>query len=84
MMFLHFIWTWVKTEYCRFMGFQVLVPTKIMEHRFAECQACEHNQDGTCEICHCLIHAKVMLAPESCPRKFWPAVWVKKYDDTLR
>lgn len=78
MRFLHFAWAWVRSEWWRFRGYDIFAPVKTMEHRFGECQVCEHNREGECELCHCLIQAKIMMAPEHCPRGFWPSVKVKK------
>jgi len=78
MIFLHFIWSWVKMKWWALNGYEILAPRRIMEHRAAECDCCPHNIEGTCGICQCLIMSKVMLASESCPRRFWPSVRVKK------
>ena len=84
MMWWHFFTSWLKNKYWQFQGYEVLAPKRIMMHRMAECDACPHNQEGTCGICKCLIMSKVMLSSESCPRKFWPSVRVRKIDYTLR
>lgn len=56
------------------MGWKPLVPGKIAQQRGQECLFCEHNKDGECELCHCLIQAKVMASSEKCPRGLWPSV----------
>ena len=71
----HIIWAWLKYQYWRAMGWRLTVPRKIADQRFSEgCQLCPHNEDGICLKCGCLIQAKVSLASESCPRKFWGSV----------
>ena len=75
MRFWHFFTSWVKYQYWRAMGWRLTVPRKIADQRFSEgCQLCPYNEDGMCLKCGCLIQAKVILASESCPRKFWSSV----------
>lgn len=77
-MFFHAIWSGIKYYWWKWVGWETLVPPKTMGHRHGECDVCPHNQDGTCGICKCLIMSKTILASESCPRGFWPAVRIKK------
>lgn len=78
MIFFRFFWAWARVQYFKLMGYQILAPPKIVAHRQAECDVCAHNQEGVCGQCKCLILAKTMLAAESCPRKYWNAVYLPR------
>jgi hypothetical protein len=72
--FAHFAWSWLRYKYWKLRGWKLTVPQKIADQRFSECEACEHFQDGECQLCGCLAQAKVILASEKCPRGFWMTV----------
>jgi hypothetical protein len=78
MMWFRFVCAWARIQYARLMGYEILAPARTVNQRYGECSACPHNKEGICGICKCLIAAKVSLAPESCPRGWWPAVWIAK------
>lgn len=78
MIFLRFISSWIRSQYFKLMGYEILAPSKIVKHRQGECEVCPHRQEDTCGICKCLILSKTMLAAEKCPRNYWPAVFIPR------
>lgn len=78
MIFIRFFMAWWRVQYFKLMGYQILAPKKIQEHRAGECALCPHNQDGVCGVCKCLILSKTMLAAEKCPRGYWGAVYLPR------
>ncbi len=45
----------------------VIAPAYERQRRKAICDYCRHNDNGTCDICACIIEAKVYLSSEKCP-----------------
>jgi hypothetical protein len=39
--------------------------------RMEICIRCEHNLGKTCEVCGCVLKAKVKMSTESCPKSKW-------------
>lgn len=48
-------------------GRPVIAPEFVRRDRMAYCRGCEHNENGVCAVCTCLIDAKVFLSSEQCP-----------------
>lgn len=73
-----FISAMVRNRWAKLRGYEIFTPADELSTRNAICEACVYNVDGVCDVCHCLILAKTSLATESCPKKFWKSVWVRR------
>jgi uncharacterized Fe-S cluster-containing MiaB family protein len=49
----------------------VLATPGIQMIREMRCQGCNHELDGQCTLCTCVVSLKTMLATESCPIGRW-------------
>lgn len=56
-------------------GRPVIAPKAVIEVREAKCNACVKNLGGWCQICSCLVEAKVLLSAEQCPDD--PPRWMR-------
>lgn len=54
-------------------GEMVMAPDSVVAYRKRRCAGCKFNVDGRCTECTCFIDAKVMVATEFCPRRYWKA-----------
>jgi hypothetical protein len=64
--------------FAKWRGFEILATPRIRQYRFRRCSACVHNPDGfQCEVCSCLIDAKISLNTERCPVGYWERIWKK-------
>jgi hypothetical protein len=84
MLFFHFFMAWWSMRWARFRGLRILTTPFEQEQRFSICGPCQHNSGGVCDVCKCLIQAKIMLTTEECPKKLWrrvriPQVTVKQW-----
>ena len=52
---------------CGFFQRPEIAPEYVRNVRAARCHLCPHNERGQCQICTCVIDAKVYLATEKCP-----------------
>ena len=43
----------------------------MIANRRQACKICPSNKWGVCDVCHCLIPAKTVLATETCPLGKW-------------
>jgi len=77
MLFFSFFLAWVRVRYAKLRGFRVLATPTEQAIRLGTCQGCKWLDDSECRVCGCLVFAKVMIAPERCPKKFWPRIWDK-------
>ena len=41
------------------------------EDRLEICRLCEHNEEGVCSICGCILKAKTKMDTERCPIDKW-------------
>lgn len=64
--------------YARARGYEVLAEPELIDERRFECEMCPFMEDGQCQVCTCLIEAKIALNTESCPKRKWSRVWIKK------
>lgn len=56
-------------------GEEIIVDQATRDHRRSVCNApCEFKAGLQCSKCECVISLKTMMAHESCPMGFWPAV----------
>ncbi len=69
---------WIRHEYARVRGFQVIAPGCVQDLRHRECQSCEFFDGFMCTKCSCLVEAKISLAQEKCPIGKWCRVWILK------
>lgn len=56
-------------------GRPVIAPTYERQRRKAICDYCHHNQGDICDVCACIIDAKIYLSAEQCPDS--PARWLR-------
>lgn len=83
-LFTTFLLSFVRMQYWKLRGWDVIVSAKEMVAREGRCERCCHFSEGTCKICGCVIYAKTMLAPEACPVGRWDRVRRKlKTDETI-
>lgn len=69
----------IRAGYAKIRGFRVLATQEEQSERLGECQKCEFlSEDGQCEVCLCIVEAKTMLCTETCPKKRWRAIFMKK------
>ena len=52
-------------------GDQILVDSDTKHKRLDICKTCTHNVGNQCQVCECLIRAKIMLTTETCPKGKW-------------
>ncbi len=48
-----------------------MVPDNVKDERLAICAECEHNKDGTCELCGCVLALKSRFGNMACPAGKW-------------
>lgn len=51
---------------------------KTVSFRMSNCNICDKNKFGVCQVCKCVIQLKTRLKSEFCPEGKWPAqkvVW---------
>lgn len=78
MIFLHFIMAWLRVKWARVWGYEILADGFVAANRFRYCRRCKYFDGASCMKCHCLAQAKVMIAVEQCPKRYWLAIWKKK------
>lgn len=76
-MAIHFVWSMLRHQWARLMGYSVFAPPASQAFRNRKCELCPFNQEGQCERCRCLILAKTMMALEECPIGLWHRVWLR-------
>ena len=57
-----------------------IVPDDVKETRLAICAECEHNKNGTCELCGCVLALKSTFGNMKCPIDKW-AEFTKSKED---
>jgi len=77
-MAVHFVWSMLRHQWARLMGYSVFAPVASQAYRNRQCGRCAFNEDGQCTQCKCLILAKTMMALEECPIGLWHRVWIAK------
>lgn len=77
-LFFNFFSSWVRLQWARYRGFKILASPDEQQRRLNICYPCRYYRDGLCMACGCLTYAKVALASEKCPKKYWLSIWVKK------
>lgn len=70
----HFFSSMARLKWWKFRKWKIIADPARQGVRFLYCQHCEHYQDGVCEVCGCLVHAKITLNSEKCPKDYWPSV----------
>jgi hypothetical protein len=48
-----------------------IVPNDVKDERLAICAECEHNKNGTCELCGCVLALKSTFGNMACPIEKW-------------
>ncbi len=65
---------WLAAKYF-YKHHSLTVLHEVKKHRLAVCESCPYmykwGNFRQCSVCTCLIHAKVGLITESCPKKLW-------------
>lgn len=78
-MFWTFFKAWARVQWVKVRGYEFLAPAHIAKLRYEDgCRPCPFFNGAECEVCHCLVEAKVMISTEKCPIGTWGARWVKK------
>lgn len=73
--------SWIVHRWAKSRGYVTLTPPIERGLRQFECDNCpasDFGQGFECADCNCILFAKQGLALESCPRKKWGRVWIKK------
>lgn len=73
-----FVRSFVRIQWARFRGYEVLADPFTAGHRWLKCQHCPFFDGAQCEVCCCLAEAKAIIAVEKCPKGYWEAKWIKK------
>jgi len=55
----------------RFMQDPTPAPAAVKEERMEICNGCEHNKNGFCELCGCVLKLKTGFANMKCPMDKW-------------
>ena len=73
-----FIRSMFRHGWANVRGYHVIASPGVQEYRFKQCRKCEHNDEGQCQLCSCLVLAKTIMAMETCPDRRWSAEWKKR------
>lgn len=73
-----FVRAMVRHQWAKWRGYMVLAPGGIEAFRATQCSRCEHNDEGQCKLCKCLVISKTVMALERCPVGKWSPVWIKR------
>lgn len=76
--FVNFVKAFLRVQWAKLRGFEILVPPETGGQRWLICQHCPFFDGVQCEVCCCMAEAKVMIAPERCPKGYWGPVKAKK------
>jgi len=73
-------WAWVKVFVAGVLGYEVLASAHLIDARMNICERCSQLDRRTdqCRACGCFIHAKTVMATESCPLNKWRSLWRRK------
>lgn len=77
-LFWNFVKAFVRAQWAKFWGYEILACPYVVDERFAQCIKCPFFDGAQCLKCGCLAEAKVMILVEKCPDNRWPAFWRKK------
>lgn len=75
--FLQFLF---RSLFASLRGFDLIIDIDEADKRKTKCEPCLSNNDGVCEMCDCVIEAKVLVSFEQCPKKLWGPIWKRKKD----
>jgi hypothetical protein len=78
--FLRFVIAFLRVQWARFRGYEVLAEFDEVGVRWLHCSNCTEFNGAQCGACGCLVEAKTIIAVESCPLGYWKAIWRKKVD----
>jgi hypothetical protein len=76
--FFRFAWEFLKIQWAKLLGYEMIAPSGVIEHRWGTCKRCSDFDGTQCLRCSCLVEAKVMLATSKCPKGLWPSIWLRK------
>lgn len=82
MMFIHFITSFFRVQWFKYRGYKIVADPARQGVRFLYCQHCDAYENGSCNACGCLVHAKITLNSEKCPKDYWPRQYEKKNSDS--
>lgn len=78
MIFWNFFVAWARVKWARFRGYEILAPPEVTGTRWHICDTCPFFNNAQCDMCGCLVQAKISISVEECPIGRWDARWVKK------
>jgi hypothetical protein len=71
-------WALLVVAYAKRRGYAIMATPKEMKYRYKRCSSCVHNPEGfQCQLCTCLLDAKIALNTERCPVGYWERIWRK-------
>lgn len=83
-MIFHVFGAAIRAGYAKIRGYSVFTPPDVQEIRIQTCEPClEMTDDRQCRLCGCFVDAKTSISTESCPKRKWRAIFVKKFRQKL-
>ncbi len=70
--------SWFRHKVADARGYVTIAPGAVQAGRNGHCELCIHSDGFACDVCNCLIIAKVSLAQEKCPIGKWDRVYILK------
>lgn len=78
MLFFRFFASWIAMRWHKLRGYRTIATPEEQLERLGSCGPCEHFKNGICDLCGCLVQAKIILTSEECPEKKWRRIWEKR------